>query len=56
METILLVLLGCLEAFSFHGDGVHNHRAAVLARLLEVARQRTQVMTVDGAGVLDAQI
>ena len=56
VELILLILLGGLEALAFAGDGVNQNGTLELSRLLEMPDDRTNVVTVYGSRVLQAEI
>ena len=56
VEAILLVVLGGLEAVALAGQAVHQHRAAELLGLVQRPLHRGDVVAVDRADVLHAQI
>ena len=56
VEAVFLVVLGRLEAATLAGHAVDDDRAAELPGLLEVVGQRANVVTVQRAHVLDAEV
>ncbi len=50
------MILGGLEPVALAGQAVHQHRAAVLARLVQRTFDGRDVVTVDGSEILQAQI
>ena len=50
------MILRRLESLALAGDAVHDDRLPELAGLLQQIRQGSDVVPVDGAGVLDAEV